>query len=948
MILSDQQSIANERLKMHEFLLPKLMLKIADAQNIETALQIAVQQICQDTDWDYGEVWIPNADRTYLQCSQPGFATESPAISNLRAHTLEFIFPPNIGWPGRLWVSKKSQWYADVSQLSNTVFPRVELAKQVGIKAGFGLPIIINKKVIGVLLFFMFKSISQQSSSLKEIYKISPQLTMLLHQKKTEEELQDTTEKYRSIFENAVEGIFQTTADGRYLTVNPMLAKIYGYDSPAEMMENLTDIEHQLYVDPQRRAEFRRLLEIEDAVWGFESEIYRKDGKIIWISESARTLHNASGQAIGYEGTVVDITQRKQAEAELLKRDRLLEAIALAMNELLLNQNHQEAVNRGLATLGIAAAVHRVYICINYLDSQNGDRHNNRHRAQNRTQNRVQNSDRIDRAAERTLVMDYEWTADGVSSAKTANRLTIPEDSRIFSDLSQGIPVRGFSDRMSPGDRQVFGYPDVISSLFVPIIVQGKFFGYVGFDDCQTVRSWSKSEESILVAIAGSIGGAIQRHHQETLIHHQAFHDLLTGLPNRQHLEKYLPKILADAQENQQTVALMFIDLDRFKTINDTLGHPVGDRLLQIAAERLKYSIREHDMIIRWGGDEFIIILNKLIREIDASDVAQRIVSAIQESFQIEHHQLHVSCSIGIALYPKDGIDPQTLMQNADLALYRVKETGRNGYEFYSPYMNSQIPESLLLEKEAEDALKQQQFLLSYQPLVNPKTNKLDGMEALIRWNHPDRGLLDAKKFIPLLDERSILRKLGRWVLENACKQNSVWQKIAWPRVKVWVNLSSQEFQQPNLLQIIIEVLQETGLNPKCLGLEINETTAMKDLEFTSKMLYQFNQMEISVGLDNFGSGFVSLNALKNLPFERIKLDRSFVKHVATNPQDLSILKTMIDLGHQFSFNVVVQGIETEAQQEVVSLLDCEAIQGELLSPPLFVSDATRLFELAI
>ncbi len=919
-----QENRANKLIKMEQSLLPRLILEIAAAENLETALGILVEIICEVTDWDYGEVWMPSASGAYLQYSQAGCKRNSLAIEQFKTHSLEFIFPPNIGLPGRLWVSQQPEWYPDVSKLSKKVFSRVELAKRLGMKTGFGWPILISNQVVAVIVFFMFKSQLENPSQLGVIHHLTPQLTVLLHQKQTEKRLKDATEKYRSIFENAVEGIFQTTVDGHYLTVNPMLATIYGYDSPAEMMASLTDIERQLYVNPQRRKEFRRILETQDAVWGFESEVYRKDGQVIWISECARKIRNASGEVVGYEGTVVDITQRKQAEIELIKRDCLLEAVAAAMNELLLNSDHREAVRRGLGKLGEAVEVHRVYVCIE-----------------------GKNSDRPPETADRPiLIMEYEWTSAGIPSAKTADRVTIPADSDIFPRLLAGEVVTALTERMSPGDRAVFSYTDVVSSLLVPIIVQEKFLGYVGFDDCQTARSWSKSEVSILVAIAGSIGGAIQRHQQEVVIHHQAFHDLLTGLPNRQHLEKFLPKMLAKAQQEEEKIAFMFIDLDRFKIINDTLGHGVGDQLLQQVAKRLKRSLREQDMIIRWGGDEFIVILNHIHHSEDAQHIAQRIINSIQESFFIEEHQLHISCSIGIAMYPKDGIDSPTLMQNADLALYRVKETGRNSYEFYTPYMNSEIPESLLLANHAEAALKQQEFLLVYQPLIHAKTGIISGVEALLRWKHPELGLLPAEKFIRLLEQDSVILKLGKLVLEMACTQRHSWQNLGWPEFKIWVNLSRAEFQQHNLLEILAEVCHRTGITPDCLGLEINESTAMKDLEFTRHRLHQLHFMGISLALDNFGSGFVSLSALKSLPFDRLKIARSFVQNLGENPQDVATLRTMVDLGRQFGFQVVVQGIETPAQQAVLTTLDCQEIQGEFFSPPLFASDATRLFTL--
>jgi diguanylate cyclase (GGDEF)-like protein/PAS domain S-box-containing protein len=936
-MIAISQDVLNQKKihQMQDYLCSNLIKSISYSTNFNNALILTGKQICELNDWDYGEVWIPDHTGAYLKCSQAVFGQRFPAIAQFRTQSLKFIFTRNIGLPGRLWVSKKMQWYADVTQLSKQVFPRLELAQQVGIKNGFGIPIVIDNHVVAIFLFFMFKSIPEPPSNLEFIQKVLPQVSALLHQKQIQQKLQDANEKYRSIFENAVEGIFQTTADGRYLIVNPMLAKIYGYDSPEEMMANITDIEHQLYVDPQRRREFRRLLEKQDAVWEFESKIYRKDGKIIWISECARRLRNGSGEVIGYEGTVIDITERKQAELELLKRDYLLEAVAQAMNELLLNQNHQEAVIAALGKLGMAVGVHRVYVCI-----ETEQIHPISDRTTEVTDDQTVNRPRLE--------MAYEWTANGFKSAKTAESIIIPVNSQIFSRLLKGESVAVLMNEMNSDDRRVFGYADVMSNLLVPILAQEEFFGYVGFDDCKNARSWSKSEESILVAIAGSIGGAIQRHHQEALIHHQAFHDRLTGLGNRQLLEKCLPQILTNAQQQEQKVALMFVDLDRFKIINDTLGHPVGDRLLQIAAERLQHSIREHDLIVRWGGDEFIIILTEINSEADVSHIAHRIIASMQQTFEITKHQLYISCSIGIGLYPQDGVNSAILMQNADVALYRVKETSRNGYEFYSPYMNSQISQKTLLQSSANDALKKQEFLLYYQPLINAETRRIIGMESLVRWEHPELGLLPAEKFIPLLEEDSVILKLGQWVLHTACAQTYVWQSLGVSPLRIWVNLSTLEFQQENLLEMITHILHETGMNPQFLGLEINEKTAMTDLEFTHQRMQQLQELGISLTLDNFGSGFVSLNALKILPFNHLKLARSFVQNLATNPQEVALIRTMIDLGHQFCFQVIVQGIETPWQKEVVLTLDCDYIQGELFSPPLFANHATRLLQLPI
>lgn len=483
-----------------------------------------------------------------------------------------------------------------------------------------------------------------------------------LERKRSEEELRQAEEKYHSIFENVVEGIFQTTPDGRYLTANPMLARVYGYDSPAELMNSLTDIQHQLYVDPNRRCQFMHLLLQKDAVWDFESEIYRKDGSKIWISENARAIRNREGELLGYEGTVADITERKKAQSELIERDNLLQGVARAMNHLLTNPNQRAAVIEALATLGAAAGADRVCICENHPHPETG---------------------------EISTSLQVEWTRQGI--AATSDRLHWHKwaggraglkqwEDALKSGQAVGGAAREFPDEM----RQLLSAEGIVSILTVPVLVNNQFWGYIGFEDCRAPRQWQESEKSILMAVAASIGGALQRYRQEELVRHQALHDRLTGLPNRQLLDDRLPTAIEGCRSGGNELAVAFLDLDRFKIINDTLGHAVGDRLLQIAAQRLKSCLRDGDTIVRWGGDEFILLLPHLNSADDAAHIAQRILDVLQPTFEIQGHRLHVTSSIGIALYPSDGTDADTLMKNADMALYRAKERGRNNYQLYS------------------------------------------------------------------------------------------------------------------------------------------------------------------------------------------------------------------------------------------------------------------------
>jgi diguanylate cyclase (GGDEF)-like protein/PAS domain S-box-containing protein len=741
--------------------------------------------------------------------------------------------------------------------------------------------------------------------------------------KRHEAALKQAEEKYRSIFENAVAGIFQTTPQGHYLTANSMLAKLYGYDSPQELMVSLTDIRHQLYVDPQRRDEFSRLLQAQDAVLDFESQVYRKDGSVIWISENARALRDANGCLLGYEGTVEDITKRKQAESELLKRDRLLEGMATAMTYLLTDTDYEAAIAKVLETLGHSTGVDRVYIYQNHAHPKTD---------------------------ELVTSMRYEWTrefiAPTIQQPHWQNQpYSTPSLAGWYDALAIGHSVGGIIDDFTAPKQQVMQCDHILSVLLVPILIDSEFWGFIGFDDCRTKRRWSGNEESSLVAMAGSIGGTLKRQQAEATIRYQAFHDLLTGLPNRMLFNDRLPLALANAHRTKTMLAVMFLDLDRFKTINDTLGHAIGDLLLQSVALRLSDCMREGDTISRWGGDEFTLLLPQISTAEDAAKAAQRINEALKPAFYLETHELYISTSIGIALYPHDGDDAQTLLKNADAALYRVKEQGRNGYQIYTPAINSQASELLALESSLHHALERQEFVLHYQPQVNVSTGEITGMEALLRWQHPELGLVPPSIFISLAEENGLIVAIGEWVLRTACAQNKTWQSAGLAPLRMAVNLSARQFQQPDLVETITQLLAESHLSPNSLELEITETTAMQNVAFTIAMLESLRTMGVHISMDDFGTGYSSLGYLKRFPLTTIKLDQSFVHELTTDPSDAAIADAVIALGRGLNLNVVAEGVETQAQVDYLRSRHCEEMQGYLFSHPMPAAAATQFLQ---
>lgn len=426
-----------------------------------------------------------------------------------------------------------------------------------------------------------------------------------------------------------------------------------------------------------------------------------------------------------------------------------------------------------------------------------------------------------------------------------------------------------------------------------------------------------------------------ERIRAEKAAEHQANYDRLTDLPNRTLFLDRLTLALVQAARHHKMLAVLFVDLDRFKTIVDTLGHATGDQLLRGVAGRLAACVDEGDTVARFGGDEFAILLPQISRADKAVKLAQKMLDTLKPAFQFTSQELHITTSIGIALYPYDGEDSDTLLKNADTALYRAKEQGRNNYQLYSPAMNARAFERLALENSLRRAMERQEFLLHYQPQIDLRTNKLIGMEVLVRWQHADLGVVYPSEFVALAEETGLIGPLGEWVLRTACAQNVAWLKAGLPSLRVAVNLSGRQFQQQNLVEMISRILRDTGMDPKRLELEITESTAMQNADYTNVMLREFKDMGIHIAMDDFGTGYSSLSYLKKFPIDTLKIDQSFVRDITHDANDAAIANTIIVLAHSLKLQVVAEGVETPEQEAFLRARDCDVAQGFLFSRPL-------------
>ncbi|OWW21409.1 hypothetical protein AYR66_19900 [Noviherbaspirillum denitrificans] len=460
------------------------------------------------------------------------------------------------------------------------------------------------------------------------------------------------------------------------------------------------------------------------------------------------------------------------------------------------------------------------------------------------------------------------------------------------------------------------------------------------------VRMPDKPELKLIELAVRIAGIAIERKQDEDYIRHMAHHDALTGLPNRLLLEDRLSQAIARAARYHALVAVLFVDLDHFKHVNDSLGHHIGDKLLQAIGERMQDCLREGDSIARLGGDEFVICLAEVSRNRDAAAVAQKIQAALAESFTVDGNVLQVGSSIGISLYPLDGADAEALLRAADAAMYDAKAKGRGNYQFFTPALNIAAQQRLTVSNQLRQALVRGEFVLYYQPQVSLRSGAIVGVEALMRWKrcqHGKHDLVSPTHFIPILEEIGLMAEAGKWVLREACMQAAAWQKMGLAPIRLAVNLSARQFAGDDIVRTVIEVLDESGLGPEWLELEITESLMFDDSERIIHAMHELKRLGVSLSLDDFGTGYSSLSYLRRFPVDRVKIDRSFVQDLTTNAGGADIVRSILALSQKLGLAAIAEGVETEAQLGYLRQQGCAEIQGYLFSPPFPAEEMTLL-----
>ncbi len=794
--------------------------------------------------------------------------------------------------------------------------------------------------------------------------------------------------RYCLLFEKSLSGVFRATLDGCIRDCNDAFCRILGYTSQEELLEHSAG---DIYFSASDRTKFTDSLQLEKSLTNFEHCLRRKDGSIVWVLENAALLASEDGSGPVIEGTMTDISERKRSDEMLQNSENKYRALfedSADANWLMDEKGFLDCNSAALQMFGYSAGALMLHPAdISPPNQPDG------------TPSRAAAEQRI-AAAFLNGQERFEWlhqrkngnvflaevcltaltlsgrprllaTVRDITERKQAEEALLFKTALLEAQAEttiDGILAVDESDHIVLANKQFglsFGIPDELLSAGDDLIVRERVRDQVEDPDAfvEKVKYLNshrveKSRDELrfkngkifdrysapLVDSKGRYRGRIwyfrditERKVAEERVQYLAYYDALTGLPNRTLLQDRLSTAIASARRRKDKVALLFLDLDRFKIINDSLGHSLGDLLLQDVGERLKRWAREQDTVARLGGDEFLIVLPSVKDIPDAAVAAERLMDAMTAEFVVQGHSLSISCSLGISIFPEHGADGETLIKNADAAMYCAKDNGRNRFRFYTQDMNAQAVERLTLESSLRMALEKEELFLVYQPQMDIATGRITGLEALLRWQHPELGLVPPDRFIRIAETSGLIMPIGEWVLRTACSQARKWQDEGLPAVPVAVNVSAVQFRQEGFCELIKRVLHETGLAPQYLELELTESLLLSNADVTSSVLQELKALGLTLAIDDFGTGYSSLSYLKHFPVSKLKIDRSFVRDVSVNPDDAAITTAIINMAKGLNLKVIAEGVENEAQMSFLRAHQCDEIQGYYFSKPLTV-----------
>jgi len=720
-------------------------------------------------------------------------------------------------------------------------------------------------------------------------------------QQRDEEALRQTTEKFEALIDASPLAIILRDAEGRVETWNRAAERMFGWT------EEEARGKHRPNIPPDRKDEVLRSrgrILLGESISDFETVRLRKDGTPVYLSMSAAPVHDASGRAVGFLSLLTDVTKRKRAELRL----QMEHAITRVLAE---SRSVEEAMPQVLRTLGEATGW--AYGARWDLDKAN----------------------QLLRCAETWCAASPELeefaafnrprtqtTGDGKGPIHRVWQSNRPV---WITDIAKEANIRRAEAARKAGLHAVFAFPILIGDEFYGVI---ELFG----------REAQQPDQELMQnvhTIGSQIGQFIGRKAAEQNLRFVASHDPLTGLFNRSMFNERLQQALAQAGRFERSLALLFIDLDGFKVINDTVGHNAGDALLAELATRLRTTLREGDVIGRMGGDEFVVLIEEFVEAAQVAEVAKKVLETLARPFQLQGREFEVTASLGISLYPEDGKDAQTLLKSADIAMYLVKQQGKNSFRFYAPQMNVHLVERLSLESALRRAIDRGELLLLYQPKVGVRDGQMSGVEALVRWQHPTQGMISPSEFVPVAEDAGLMAAIGEWVLHTACRQLRAWREQGLPSLRMAINISPRQFSQDSLIQVVREALHHMAVDPSRLELEIREEMVLRNPERAIRLLAQFRELGVRLVIDDFGTGYSSLNYLKRLRVDSVKIDRSLILDLPSNADAMALTRGVVAMAHSLGIAVTAEGVETREQWEVLNQLGCEEMQGNYFSAPV-------------
>ena len=964
--------------------------RIAAAESVTAGMTAVIRAICEMEGWECGRYFRVDGEAGALRFGE-SWGVEDPAIQESLERSRGIVYKPGAGLMGRVWQSGLPLWVADITKDPRA--QRTAFSVDIGIRGGFVFPVISEGKTIGVLAFNSRQIREPDERLLNAILAIGSQIGQFLERKRAEEEQR----RFRAAMDASADlMLLIDPVSLLYVDVNDTACRALGYSREELLTMGPPDIFSTSREDLTRL--YERMIAGELSAPTVRGHYRRKDGSQLPVEAYPRAVRSGDGHVIvsiardASEHLAAEEAQREQVAliAQSAEKDRLLtlfyqlafvglavtapgskrwlqvndymcEMLGYSREELLqlawTETTHPDDLPENLALFKRLAA--------GEFDSFQYDKRFIRKdggivdttmevRCVRRGDGSVETvvimvRDITERKRSETALRESEERFRSLTALSSDMFWEQDEQYRFtsVSGVDSGKVTQTRADLIIGKKRWEQDYTNMSADDWAKHIAI--LDARQPFRDLELSRP-DDSGKTVWITISGepifdSSGGfkgyrgvgkeISERKKDEERIQFLANHDALTSLPNRAMFSEVLNLAIQNGQRYKRGFAVLFIDLDRFKIINDTMGHDAGDKLLKEMGTRLSETVRSSDVVARLGGDEFVVLVQEVSETKQVDAVARKILSALVEPMSMQGQECRVTASIGICMYPADAQDEKALMKNADIAMYRAKEDGKNTYKFYSEETNVHTFERMALETSLRRGLERNEFFLHYQAKLDLRTGHITGVEALIRWQHPELGMVPPMQFIPLAEETGLIVPIGKWVLNTACAQNVAWQGDGLPPLCMAVNLSARQFADENLLEDIAAALKSSGLRPELLELELTESMVIQNTERAGRILAAIKKMGVRLAIDDFGVGYSSLTHLKRFPIDTLKVDRSFIRDLPQDLEDKAICEAIIAMGKSLNLTVVAEGVETLEQQTFLQDHNCDEMQGFLFSKPI-------------